>query len=405
MNQLKIIKTEQDHQQALARLMALMDLDPAENSPEQNELDVLAVLIEKYEQETFPVAKPDPVTAIKFRMEQQGLTNKDLMSYMGAASKVSEVLNGKRPLSLNMIRKLSSGLGISADILIQAPELTAAIDLDVEWSDFPLAEMRKRGYFEGFTGTLSELKEYAAEHLNRFLSSVPSGTQLKPALLRSSAHLRSNNKETDEFAVWAWQVRVLQKAQEEQLAANYVAGTVNLTWMQKLARLSWSAQGPLLAKEYLNKHGIHLIIEPHLSKTYLDGAVCLKCNGNPVIALTLRHDRVDSFWFTLMHELAHIALHIDGNESWYLDDLDVTHNDKAEQEADSQASEALLPKEIWQSATFTSADDVNQLAKLLEISPCIIAGRLRHESGEHTKFGTLFREKVRHLFTAFSPFY
>lgn len=124
MNQLKIIKTEQDHQQALARLMALMDLDPAENSPEQNELDVLAVLIEKYEQETFPVAKPDPVTAIKFRMEQQGLTNKDLMPYMGAASKVSEVLNGKRPLSLNMIRKLSSGLGISADVLIQAPELT-----------------------------------------------------------------------------------------------------------------------------------------------------------------------------------------------------------------------------------------------------------------------------------------
>ena len=76
MNQLKIIKTEQDHQQALACLMALMDLDPAENSPEQNELDVLAVLIEKYEQEAFPIAKPDPVTAIKFRMEQQGYHTK-----------------------------------------------------------------------------------------------------------------------------------------------------------------------------------------------------------------------------------------------------------------------------------------------------------------------------------------
>jgi HTH-type transcriptional regulator / antitoxin HigA len=399
MNQLKIIKTEQDHQQALTRLMALMDLDPNENSAEQDEMDVLAVLIEKYEQETFPIAKPDPIAAIKFRMEQQGLTNKDLVPYMGAASKVSEVLNGKRPLSLNMVRKLSTGLGISADVLIQAPELTAANDLDIEWSNFPLAEMRKRGYFEDFTGKLSELKEYAAEHLNNFFSSVPSGSQLKPALLRSSAHLRSNDKETDAYAVLAWQVRVLQKAQEEQLPANYIAGSVNLAWMQKLARMSWSSQGPALAKEYLNKHGIHLIIEPHLPKTYLDGAVCLKCNGNPVIALTLRHDRVDSFWFTLMHELAHIALHLDGSTSWYLDDLEVTHNDTAEQEADALASEALLPVEIWQSAALTSAEDVKQLAKLLEISPCIIAGRLRHESTEHTKFGTLFREKVRHLFT------
>lgn len=126
MRQLKIIKTEQDHQQALARLMALMDLDPNENSAEQDEIDVLAVLIEKYERETFPIAKPDPIAAIKFRMEQQGLTNKDLVPYMGAASKVSEVLNGKRPLSLNMIRKLSSGLRISAGVLIQASKLTAA---------------------------------------------------------------------------------------------------------------------------------------------------------------------------------------------------------------------------------------------------------------------------------------
>jgi HTH-type transcriptional regulator / antitoxin HigA len=368
MNHLKIIRTEQDHQQAFARLLALMDLDPQQGSPEFDELDVLVVLIEKYEQETFPIAKPDPISAIKFRMEQQGLTNKDLIPYFGAASKVSEVLNGKRPLSLNMIRKVSSGLGISADVLIQAPELT-------------------------------ELKEYAAEQLNAFLSSVPSGAQLKPPLLRSSAHLHSNEKETDSYAVWAWQVRVLQKAQEEHLPANYIAGTVNSAWMQKLASLSWSAQGPALAKEYLNKHGIHLVIEPHLPKTYLDGAVCLKCNGNPVIALTLRHDRVDSFWFTLMHELAHIALHLDGSTSWYLDDLDATHSDQAERDADDLASEVLLPANKLKQYQVTNSDDVKQFAKLLEISPCIIAGRIRHDSGDHTKFGSLFRDKVRHLFT------
>lgn len=121
MNHIKLIQSAHDHQQALARLSTLMDLEQVNGSPEQDELEVLAVLIEKYEKAAFPIAKPDPIAAIIFRMEQQGLTNKDLIVYLGAASKVSEVLNGKRSLSLNMIRKLSKGLEISADVLIQAP--------------------------------------------------------------------------------------------------------------------------------------------------------------------------------------------------------------------------------------------------------------------------------------------
>ncbi|MFP3458813.1 plasmid stabilization protein, partial [Psychrobacter sp. SIMBA_152] len=80
---------------------------------------------------------------------------------------------------------------------------------------FPIAEMRSRGYFEGFKGSINELKEYSIEKLNQFLSSVPNGFSLKPSLLRTTAHLRSNDKETDSYALWAWQVRVLQKAQLE----------------------------------------------------------------------------------------------------------------------------------------------------------------------------------------------
>lgn len=67
-------------------------------------------------------------------------------------------------------------------------------------------------------------------------------------------------------------------------------------------------------KEYLNKHGIHLIIETHFPKTYLDGAVCIGTDGNPVIALIMRHDKLDTFWFCLLHEFAHIALHLDSTE-------------------------------------------------------------------------------------------
>ena len=157
MSHIKLIKSAHDHESALMRLMSLMDLDPQPGSAESDEMDVLALLIEKYEEDHFPISKPDPIEAIKFRMEQQGLKNRDLIPFIGSAPKVSEILNGTRSLSLNMIRKLSSGLGISADVLIQLPEQKHAIQREVDWQAFPIAEMRKRGYFESSSGSLQEL--------------------------------------------------------------------------------------------------------------------------------------------------------------------------------------------------------------------------------------------------------
>jgi len=398
MTHIKIIKNDGEHKQALTRLEFLMDLNPAENSSENDELGVLALLIERYEQEYFPMDAPTPIEAIKFRMDQQGLNQKDLVPYVGSASKVSEVLNGKRPLSINMIRKLSSGLGIPTDILIQDPLQKTAHNCEIDWQAFPLSEMCKRGYFEGFSGTINELKEYAAEKVSHFLSMVPSGFSLQPTLLRSSAHLRSSDKETDEYALWAWQIRVLQKAQEEQLPSQYQQGSVTHEFMQKLAQLSWSKQGPLLAKEYLNRNGIHLIIEPHLPKTYLDGAVCLNAIGSPVIAMTLRYDRLDNFWFTLMHELAHIQLHLDGSDTWFIDDLDAESSDIKEKEADAAAQIAFIPSGVWLSRQPYDSATIESLSRELNISPSVIAGRLRHELGDHSLFGRSFRNKVRSCF-------
>ncbi|MEH6648836.1 MAG: ImmA/IrrE family metallo-endopeptidase [Motiliproteus sp.] len=398
MHYFKIIRTDQEHEQALAHLMALMDMDPAPETSEADELDVLALLIERYEQEQFPIDLPEPIEAIKFRMDQAELVQRDLIPYLGSASKVSEVLNGKRSLSLNMIRSLSEGLGISADVLIREPIQLKANDKDIDWQAFPLAEMRKRGYFPAFTGSLRDLKEYAAEKIGGFLSTVPSGFSLQPAMLRTSAHLRSNDKETDTYALWAWQVKVLQLAQEDKLEIRYQPGTVDLNFMRKLAQESWSDKGPLIAKEYLNKYGIHLIVEPHLPKTYLDGAVCKTADGRPVIAMTLRHDKLDNFWFTLMHELAHIALHLDGTESWFIDDLDASGVDILEQEADALAQEALLPVDALSRENLGDSSVVAEVAKEFHLNPCILAGRLRHETSNHRLFGMLFREKIRHIF-------
>ena len=113
----KLIKTETEHKKALARIDQLMDARPG--TPEGNELELLAALVELYEDEAYPIDEPDPVDAIRFRMEQQGLKPRDLVPYIGSRSKVSEVLSGHRGLSLRMIRGLSTGLGIPADILVR----------------------------------------------------------------------------------------------------------------------------------------------------------------------------------------------------------------------------------------------------------------------------------------------
>ncbi len=113
---IKPIKTEEDHKNSLSRVEALWDAEPG--TPEGDELDVLVTLICAFEEEHFPIETPDPIEAIKFRMEQQDLTDTDLVPYLGHRSRVSEVLNKKRRLTLGMIRKLNEGLNIPLDSLI-----------------------------------------------------------------------------------------------------------------------------------------------------------------------------------------------------------------------------------------------------------------------------------------------
>jgi HTH-type transcriptional regulator/antitoxin HigA len=115
---MKIIKTAEAHHAALAELEKLMRKNPAPGSAAADRLELLALLVEDYEKKHFPIPSPDPVEAILFRMEQDGLTRADLVPFIGPKSKVSEVLGKKRPLSLSMIRKLHRGLGIPAEILL-----------------------------------------------------------------------------------------------------------------------------------------------------------------------------------------------------------------------------------------------------------------------------------------------
>ncbi|MHB8499479.1 MAG: helix-turn-helix domain-containing protein [Candidatus Acidiferrales bacterium] len=116
--EIKPIRNGRDYERALRRVEALWDA--AEGSKEHDELAVLATLIEAYEREHFHIDLPDPIEAIKFRLEQQGAGTADLVGVIGGRTRVYEVLRGKRPLSLNMIRNLHGKFGIPAEVLIQS---------------------------------------------------------------------------------------------------------------------------------------------------------------------------------------------------------------------------------------------------------------------------------------------
>ena len=115
---IKTIKTKKPYHAAMNRLEAIFDAKPG--TPEGDELEVLGILIDKYEQEHYPIDYPDPIEAIKFRMEQLGYNQKDLAKVVGLKSRASEILNKKRKLTLEMIRQLHQALRIPTDVLIQS---------------------------------------------------------------------------------------------------------------------------------------------------------------------------------------------------------------------------------------------------------------------------------------------
>ena len=114
--EIRPIKTEQDYNSALKRIEELWGAK--KDTPKGDELDLLVTLVESYEMKHYPVAPPDPIEAIKFRMEQMGMTNDDMVKYLGSQSRVSEILNRKRKLTLKMVKSLYKGLKIPAEILL-----------------------------------------------------------------------------------------------------------------------------------------------------------------------------------------------------------------------------------------------------------------------------------------------
>lgn len=399
----KIIKTEEDYNAALARIDELMDAKYG--TPEGDELDLLSHLVELYEDSAHQIDLPTPIEAIRFRMDQQELRQKDLCPYIGPPSKVSQVLSGKLALSKSMITRLHKGLGIPLEVLFQTPDEDSADESQsLDWTRFPLGEMNKRGWISFPSRKALSSKTEAKKILYPFFRQVL--PDIKHEMV-ARQYVRSGS-ELDRYALLAWRAKVLLIAREESELPPYVSRTLNPDFMRQLVQLSYLHEGPKLAKEFLSKNGIHLIVLRHLRKTFLDGAAMFTANGRPVVALTLRYDRIDSFWFTLCHELGHVALHLEeDHESCFMDDLEKQDTEAQEQDADRFATTGLIPPKVLSALSriaHISSKEIQQTADKLRIHPAIVAGRVRFERGMYTHFGELLgRRKVRCLFGRKKP--
>jgi len=385
----RIIKAEKQYRTALTEVERLAADDPVPGTPEGDRLELLAKLVEDYEKARFKFDRPDPVEAILFRMEERGLRQKDIAELLGGKNRASEVLSRKRPLTLPMIRALYEKLAIPPELLIREPNAEYRGSDEVKESDIPVDLLIKRGWIEN-TRSASEL-------LKRFFA--PAGS---PVLLKHTLTFGANAR-TNRTHVWLW----LSRAREIADSRSYPAGKFRREEMSRdmlryIAKLSWMDKGPRLAKDFLEQRGIAVVIEPHLPATHLDGAAMIGRNGAPVIALTLREDRLDNFWFTLIHELVHVWKHLDDNKHRAIVDENIEKSsatEAIEREANEIAGEALIPHSTWRrSDAFAnpSTKTIQALAADLQISPAIVAGRVRFERRNYALFsGLIGRGQVR----------
>jgi HTH-type transcriptional regulator/antitoxin HigA len=389
----RVIESERDYEVALEQMAELMASDPTPGSDSERLLKTLAILIRDYESHRYSITPSNPTEAIRFRMEQQGLAPKDLVPYLGSRSRVSEILTGKRPLTLSMIRSLHRGLGIPAASLL-SDRSRGDDELALDWNRVPFAEMKKRGWIDRVPRNASDAKELLESWMEPLRPSA-----LTPLYRR---HVRSAKAvDHERLAVWT--------AQVAKVALRHTpSGTFDPSWspefLREVARISTFKEGPSLVKEFLEQHGIAMIVEPALS-SWLDGAA-MKYRHIPIIALTLRHDRLDNFWFVVMHELVHLFKHLASETASFYDDLDSDdHADPKEMEADTLAGEILVPSDEWRispASRLRSAEAAHHLAQRLRIHPAIVAGKIRRSYKDYRVLsGLVGQGEVRKHFPEF----
>jgi HTH-type transcriptional regulator/antitoxin HigA len=338
-----------------------------------------------------------PLVLIKSRIAN-GLTQSDLAQILGMKEQQIQKYEAEQyeSVSLRTLLRIAEILKINIQADVQIRELESSNLYDV--SKYPFKQMFQRKWFPEFSGSLNEAVKNSSTLIANLYQRA--GIEnIQQGLTRRSVRSESIfNKD----ALNVWYARVIIKARDQDLDTFFDKNIVSESWLKQLASFSTDSEGPEKAVQFLKNNGIRVVFESQIEGTYLDGAALLIDKVYPAIALSLRYDRLDNFWFVLFHELAHIVLHIGGEFDTIFDDLD-SHIDGMELEADMYALNISIPESIWKKSLvrFSPSNEtiVNQ-ARSLKVHPALIAGRIRRETGKYHLFNDLIGQgEVRNKFS------
>lgn len=332
----------------------------------------------------------------------KGLSQRQLAEAIGLKEQQIQRYEAEEYASANLSRlaEVAKALGLNISEVAEFRAISQrpldADKADLAWDQFPVKEMYRRNWFEESPGSLEEAVANAEELVKKFVKGSLEPVQ---ALARQRVRLGGN---VNRYALLAWQCRIIALANKQRLKNKYKQNTITEEWLTRVAQLSRADDWKKKVIEHLRDYGIRLVVESHLPNTYLDGAAILLSDGSPVIGMTLRYDRLDNFWFVLLHELIHIMKHLHkGDIESIFDDLDVEAGD-IEQDADKHAGEILVPEEKWYTALaryLRSKESVEDFAQELNIHPAIVAGKIRKEANDYIILKDMVGQgKVRKLF-------
>jgi HTH-type transcriptional regulator/antitoxin HigA len=337
-----------------------------------------------------------PIALIKARIAN-GLTQADLAERLGVKEQQIQRYEAERyeTASLKTLFRVAEALKISINADIQIKEVNAPELYDLK--KYPFKQMFQRKWFTDFNGTLNEASKNSAD----LIASLYTKAGIQNTQYAFTKRLVRTGSTFNELALNAWYARVISKARDQELEIFFDKNQISESWLKELVLLSTNENGPKEVIEHLRNIGIRIIIESQLEGTHLDGAALLMDGIYPVIALTLRYDRIDNFWFVLFHEIAHVILHLDADLEMIFDDLD-SHLEGIEEDADRYALNLLIPDSIWKKSLVRfspSVDTIKNQAKALKIHPGLVAGRIRRETGKYHLFNELIGQgQVRKLF-------
>jgi HTH-type transcriptional regulator/antitoxin HigA len=303
---------------------------------------------------------------------------------------------------LPRLAKVAKALGLNISEVAEfkaAPQKPIKVDKDdLPWDKFPIKEMYRRNWLKDLlSGSLEEAVANADVIVKKFVKSSLD----KPVQSLARQRVRAGGV-VNRYALLAWQCRIIALANKQKLKNKYKQTAITKERLIKVAQLSRADNWEKKVVEYLKNFGVRLVIESHLPNTYLDGAAFLLSDGSPVIGMTLYRDRIDNFWFVLLHELIHIMKHLrKGDIESIFDEIDVEAGD-IEQEADEQAGEILIPGDKWNTALaryLRSENSVKDFAQELHIHPAIVAGKIRKEANDYIILKDMVGQgEVRKLF-------